>query len=229
MLTIIKRIFVAIAIISGIILGVLFLQDRTKKIEDRNYKEINKVIIDADTSDINIYKSKDESVRVVAYGTAKDEVQIIEGSKYLTINKKTSKKTCFLNCKNEIDVYVPEDFDRLEIKVEEGNINVDKVTVKNIVANTELGNISIYKTENVDLTSNTGNIYINIIKATNNSSIKTDVGNINITNTSNLKLEAKSETGSVVIPVIKEDQDFTLKIESKVGNIDIIHHENKSK
>ena len=229
MLTIIKRILVAIAIISGIILGVLFLQDRTKKIEDRNYKEINKVIIDADTSDINIYKSKDESVRVVAYGTAKDEVQIIEGSKYLTISKKTSKKTCFLNCKNEIDVYVPEDFDRLEIKVEEGNINVDKVTVKNIVANTELGNISIYKTENVDLTSNTGNIYINIIKATNNSSIKTEVGNINITNTSNLKLEAKSETGSVVIPVIKEDQDFTLKIESKVGNIDIIHHENKSK
>ena len=229
MLTIIKRILVAIAIISGIILGVLFLQDRTKKIEDRNYKEINKVIIDADTSDINIYKSKDESVRVVAYGTAKDEVQIIEGSKYLTITKKTSKKTCFLNCKNEIDVYVPEDFDRLEIKVEEGNINVDRVTVKNIVANTELGNISIYKTENVDLTSNTGNIYINIIKATNNSSIKTEVGNINITNTSNLKLEAKSETGSVVIPVIKEDQDFTLKIESKVGNIDIIHHENKSK
>ena len=54
MLTIIKRILVAIAIISGIILGVLFLQDRTKKIEDRNYKEINKVIIDADTSDINI-------------------------------------------------------------------------------------------------------------------------------------------------------------------------------
>ena len=229
MLTIIKRILVAIAIISGIILGVLFLQDRTKKIEDRNYKEINKVIIDADTSDINIYKSKDESVRVVAYGTAKDEVQIIEGSKYLTITKKTSKKTCFLNCKNEIDVYVPEDFEKLEIKVEEGNINVDKVTVKNIVANTELGNISIYKTENVDLTSNTGNIYINIIKATNNSSIKTEVGNINITNTSNLKLEAKSETGSVVIPVIKEDQDFTLKIESKVGNIDIIHHENKSK
>ena len=229
MLTIIKRILVAIAIISGIILGVLFLQDRTKKIEDRNYKEINKVIIDADTSDINIYKSKDESVRVVAYGTAKDEVQIIEGSKYLTITKKTSKKTCFLNCKNEIDVYVPEDFDRLEIKVEEGNINVDRVTVKNIVANTELGNISIYKTENVDLTSNTGNIYINIIKATNNSSIKTEVGNINITNTSNLKLEAKSETGSVVIPVIKEEQDFTLKIESKVGNIDIIHHENKSK
>ena len=229
MLTIIKRSLVAIAIISGIILGVLFLQDRTKKIEDRNYKEINKVIIDADTSDINIYKSKDESVRVVAYGTAKDEVQIIEGSKYLTITKKTSKKTCFLNCKNEIDVYVPEDFDRVEIKVEEGNINVDKVTVKNIVANTELGNISIYKTENVDLTSTTGNIYINIIKATNNSSIKTEVGNINITNTSNLKLEAKSETGSVVIPVIKEEQDFTLKIESKVGNIDIIHHENKSK
>ena len=229
MLTIIKRILVAIAIISGIILGVLFLQDRTKKIEDRNYKEINKVIIDADTSDINIYKSKDESVRVVAYGTAKDEVQIIEGSKYLTITKKTSKKICFLNCKNEIDVYVPEDFEKLEIKVEEGNINVDKVTVKNIVANTELGNISIYKTENVDLTSNTGNIYINIIKATNNSSIKTEVGNINITNTSNLKLEAKSETGSVVIPVIKEEQDFTLKIESKVGNIDIIHHENKSK
>ena len=132
MLKIIKNILLIIAIISGVILGILFLQDRTKKIEDRKYKDINKIVVESDSADINIYKSSNEYVRVVVYGSSKDTVKIIEGSKYLTITKETKKKNCFLNCKNEIDIYVPNNIEIIDIKTEIGNVNTDNVTIKNI-------------------------------------------------------------------------------------------------
>lgn len=228
MIKIIKISLIVLVVISGLILGILFLQDRTRKLEDRKYKEINKINVSSDTSNINFYKSEDEQIRVVVYGSNKDKVEIIEGTKSLIINKETGSKTCLLNCKNEINIYVPEDFENIEINSETGNINVEKVTIKNIKIDSDLGNINIFKTENVNITSNTGNVNINILKATNNSNIKTDVGNVYITNISNLKLETKSETGSVIKPVIKEEQEFTLKIETNVGNIDINHYDNKS-
>ena len=224
----IKITLVVIAILSGLILAILFLQDRTKKLEDRSYKEINKIIIDSDTADINFYKSGDEKVRVVVYGTSKDKVQIVEGTKYLTISKETKKKTCILNCKNEIDIYIPDDFEKIELKTSVGNIYAEKVTIKDITINSDIGNVSLDNVNVFNINTNVGNVTINTINAKNNSSIKTDVGNVTIDKLVNLKLDAKSEKGSVVIPYIKEEQEFTLKIESNVGNIDINQYEIKS-
>ena len=228
MLKIIKTTLIVIAILSALILAILFLQDRTKKLEDRKYKEINKITIESNSANINFYKSVDEQVRVVVYGSSKDKVQIIEGTKYLNISKDTKKKTCILNCKNEIDIYVPDNIENVEIKNEVGNILFDKVTVKNISINSETGDIDIYNTNILNINSKVGDILVNTINATNNSSIKTETGNVTIEKLVNLKLDAKSETGSVVIPVIKEEQDFTLNIDIKVGNVDIKKYENKS-
>ena len=216
MLKIIKTTLIVIAILSALILAILFLQDRTKKLEDRKYKEINKITIESNSANINFYKSVDEQVRVVVYGSSKDKVQIIEGTKYLNISKDTKKKTCILNCKNEIDIYVPDNIENVEIKNEVGNILFDKVTVKNISINSETGDIDIYNTNILNINSKVGDILVNTINATNNSSIKTETGNVTI------------EKGSVVIPVIKEEQDFTLNIDIKVGNVDIKKYENKS-
>ncbi len=228
MLKIIKTTLIIVAILSGVILAVLFLQDRTKKLEDRNYDDINKIIIESDTSNVNIYKSKNKDVRVVVYGSSKDNVKLIEGTKYLTVSKESKKKNCILNCKNEINIYVPDNFEIINIKSETGNINTESVTIKNLSIESETGNINIDKVNLLNVNNKIGNININTIDAINNCSIKTETGNITIEKIINLKIDSKSETGSVVIPVIKEEQKFTLKLETKVGNIDIKHHENKS-
>ena len=224
----IKISLIIVAIFSALILAILFLQDRTKKIEDRIYKEINKIIVESDTADINFYKSDDENVRAIVYGTSKDVVKLIEGTKYLTVSKETNSKICLLNCKNEIDLYVPDDFEKIEINSKTGNITIEEVSIKNIDISNDVGNVVIDKTNAVNINSNVGDISINTINATNNSSIKTETGNITIDKLINLKIDAKSETGSVVIPVIKSEQEFTLKIETKVGNVDIVKYENKS-
>ena len=106
MLRIIKITLIILAILSGTILAILFLQDRTKKLEEREYKEINSIVVATDNANINFHKSKDEKVKVVVYGSSKDFVEIIEGSKSLTISKMTGNTNCFLNCKNEVNIYI---------------------------------------------------------------------------------------------------------------------------
>ena len=101
MLKIIKTTLIVIAILSALILAILFLQDRTKKLEDRKYKEISKIIIESNSSNINFYKSDDEQVRVVVYGSQKDKVQIVEGTKYLNITQGNQPSLKGTSAKND--------------------------------------------------------------------------------------------------------------------------------
>lgn len=224
----IKIIIIVLVAISFSILSILFLQDRTRKLENRKYKDINKILITVDSSNINFYNSNDETVRVVIYGTKKDEVKIIEGTKNITIYKNTGNNMCFINCKNIIDIYVPSDFSTIDIKSDEGNINTNDLYINNIIIDTQDGNINIDKTNMVNISSNTGNININELNAKANSSIKTDTGNVYINKSINSYIDVKSSTGFITIPVFKEKQNFTLKIETNEGSIDIDRHENKS-
>ena len=228
MISKIKTILIVLVVISIAILGIFFVQDRTKKLEDRKYKEIESLNIYADSANINIYRSNDEQVRVVVYGTKNDTVEIIEGTRYLNISKTTGKNRCFLNCKNELDIYVPNEFKNIIIKSDVGNVTTENVSINNLSITTDVGNVTIDKVNVINVNSNVGNVVIKEINGTNNSSIKTEVGNVNVDKIINLKLAAKSETGSVVIPVIKEELQFTLNIETNIGNIDINSHEVKS-
>lgn len=228
MISKIKTILIVLVVISIAILGIFFVQDRTKKLEDRKYKEIESLNIYADSANINIYRSTDEQVRVVIYGTKNDTVELIEGSKYLNISKTTGKNRCFLNCKNELDIYVPNEFKNIIIKSDVGNVTTENISINNLSITTDVGNVTIDKVNVINVNSNVGNVVVKEVYGTNNSSIKTDVGNVNVDKIINLKLAAKSETGSVVIPVIKEELQFTLNIETNIGNIDINSHEVKS-
>ena len=228
MISKIKTILIVLVVISIAILGIFFVQDRTKKLEDRKYKEIESLNIYADSANINIYRSNDEQVRVVVYGTKNDTVEIIEGTRYLNISKTTGKNRCFLNCKNELDIYVPNEFKNIIIKSDVGNVKTENISINNLSITTDVGNVTIDKVNVINVNSNVGNVVIKEVYGTNNSSIKTDVGNVNVDKIINLKLAAKSETGSVVIPVIKEELQFTLNIETNIGNIDINSHEVKS-
>ena len=228
MISKIKTILIVLVVISIAILGIFFVQDRTKKLEDRKYKEIESLNIYADSANINIYRSNDEQVRVVVYGTKNDTVEIIEGTRYLNISKTTGKNRCFLNCKNELDIYVPNEFKNIIIKSDVGNVKTENISINNLSITTDGGNVTIDKVNVINVNSNVGNVVIKEVYGTNNSSIKTDVGNVNVDKIINLKLAAKSETGSVVIPVIKEELQFTLNIETNIGNIDINSHEVKS-
>ena len=225
---IIKVILIILVIISLGILAILFLQDRTKKIEDRKYNEIEKINVNSDVANINIYNTEKDYVRVIVYGTKKDKVTFIEGTKYLDIKKETGNNFCLIDCKNQVDIYVPDNYPNIVITSDVGNISQEDVVINNITVKTNEDNIKLYKTNALYITTEVGNVSINEINATKDSLIKTDVGNIDIDTIINLNIDAKTELGNIVKPVIKEEQKFTLKIETNVGEININHHENKS-
>lgn len=224
----INSILVVLVVISVIILGILFFQDKTKKLEDRSYKEIEKIIVGVDSANINIYKSLDNNVRVVIYGTKKDNTEIIEGSKELTVHYTSKDTVCFLKCNKSVDIYVPDKFPELRITTTTGDIYSSDVTVNNMNAFSQDGNITIDKVQNVDVDTTYGDVSIKEINANDDSYIKTNTGDINISKIINLNLNIITEFGHKVVPVIRNEQDYTLKIETNVGIINIDSHEDKS-
>lgn len=224
----IKNILMILVIISMVLLGILFFQDGSKKLEDRSYKEINKITINGDSSDITFHKSDDQNVRVVVKGSNKDKIELIEGTRTLTINQKTSKSICIFHCRKEIEIYLPDNFPNIIITTDLGNINTDKQTINNIEINTNVGNVSLYKINTSNIKTDVGDIFIKEINATGNSTLTSNIGNIEIDKIINLNLDIKSDLGGRVVPVIKTPQEYTLKIETNIGNIDIDKYEDKS-
>ena len=227
-MTNIKKVLIALVAISLVILVLLFLQDGSKKLEDRSYKEINNIVINGDVADITFHKSEDEKVRVVVTGSKKDIVELIEGTKSLIINQTSKNSFCIFRCSKEIEVYLPDNFLSVNINSNVGDISSDNLTINNVLIKNSVGDISLYKTNIVDITSDVGDVFIKEIKGTGDSKIISNVGDIEIDKIINLNLDVKSDIGDKVIPVIKDKQEYTLKIETNVGDIDIDSYDDKS-
>lgn len=225
-----KKIFNVI--ISMIVLfALLFIltyitQDKTKLLEDRKYKDIDKIIINSEIANITFYNSEDEHTKVVIYGLERDKVELIEGSKELTIEKHGKKGNCLINCNNKIDIYLPNDLDSLSITTDVGNINTKKININNLTVKTDVGNVTVGNTNIVNITTNVGNVSINEIKGTDNSVIKTDVGNIIVNKVYNLKVE--SNVDLVNSSIVESNGEFTLKLETNVGSVKVKNYDNKS-
>ena len=221
------KILLAILIVCIIIISLIFLfQDNTKLLEDRKYKDIEELIINSEVASVNFYKSDDLNTRVVIYGLTSDNVELIEGNKELSINKRGANGFCLINCDNKIDVYLPTDLKKLSITTDVGSINTQNIIADSINIKTDVGNISIGKTNVVNITTNVGSVSVKQIEGTSNSFIKTDVGSINIEKISNLKIESNVELGSS--DIINSDGEFILKLETNVGSVKVSNYENKS-
>ena len=221
------KILLAILIVCIIIISLIFLfQDNTKLLEDRKYKDIEELIINSEVASVNFYKSDDLNTRVVIYGLTSDNVELIEGNKELSINKRGANGFCLINCDNKIDIYLPTDLKKLSITTDVGSINTQNIIADSINIKTDVGNISIGKTNVVNITTNVGSVSVKQIEGTSNSFIKTDVGSINIEKISNLKIESNVELGSS--DIINSDGEFILKLETNVGSVKVSNYENKS-
>lgn len=226
-----KVIKIVVSIVILLILGFIatyLSQDKSKKLEDRKYKEIEELIIDTNAVDVNFYKSSDEYLRVVIYGFSTDTVDLVEGSHDLSIKVHKKEHRCMLNCKQEISIYVPNTLDKLEVSSIMGNIDLGEQNVKNLVINDETGNVNVNHVNFANIKTNTGDIIIKEIEATDNSKITTNTGNINIDKIIGLKVEAESDSGNVKVPTIENEEEFTLNVKTSLGNINIKEYENKS-
>lgn len=101
--------------------------------------------------------------------------------------------------------------------------NAGKVTigeVGNIKAKNDLGDITIEKvTNSLELKDSCGDITIDEIIITKNSSIKNDLGKVKIGFTNEIYIDASTDLGKVKINENTRQSDITLKIENSCGDI----------
>ena len=107
---------------------------------------------------------------------------------------------------------------KVRISNSHGDIKID--TMEDVRIENDRGDIEIKSVNSyLDLQSEYGNININAIEIDKDSTINVDYGDINIKDTNEVYISAKTDLGNVEIKNNYKDADISLKIESDCGDI----------
>lgn len=108
----------------------------------------------------------------------------------------------------------------IDIKQSSGDVKVKTVNEATILNN--YGDIEITTVNNyLDLSNDCGDIKIDNINLTQNSTIKDDLGDIKIGSTNKIYIDAETELGDVSITNNYPKSDILLKIENDCGDIKV--------
>lgn len=204
-------------------------------------KDIKNIEIKQNSGDITFKETTNNYVQVVIYGENKDDVQVNLSNGKLDINYTNKKNYAFFNfggIKNDIIVYVPSNYsNEIAIKNDYGNCKItdlEKATVNidcdagdvelekvnNATIKCDYGNIEIKEIMNkCNIKANCGNIKIGSMLIKENSTIKADLGNVNIDNTNDIYIDVDVDLGNTNINKNNRNSDVTLKINCNCGNV----------
>lgn len=224
----------------GIIFG--FGSKSTKVIYDNQFKleDIKSIKIKEDAGDITIKETSNESIQVVLYGDDEDDAKVILSNGKLDIDNTHKRRRIFGGSKNDIIVYIPSTYaNEIEIENDYGNCeiadlenatlnidcdagNVEVGKVKNAKIKCDFGNVEVEEILNkCDIKADCGNIEINKISIQENSTIKANLGDIDINHTNDIYIEANVDLGKTNISSNNRNSNVTLKIECDCGNVDV--------
>ena len=211
--------------------------------ESYNFEEIRNIEIISDAGNITFEESEDETIRIVAYGENSDDCEISLNNHKLKIDYSENFRINFFgfnSYSNDIKVYIPSNYsEEINIKsnygncmitdLEEATISVDSDCgnvilgkVKNLKVKCDLGNIEIGTILNkFNIENDCGNVTIDSIEIKEDSSIKSDLGDVEIRETNDIYVDAKVDLGHVEINNNNRNSDITLKIDSDCGNIKV--------
>ncbi len=210
--------------------------------ESYNIQEINNVEILSNAADIKIENGIDENIRVVVYGEDTSDVKVDFYNNKLAIdNSRHSKKWSFFSSYiNEIVVYIPRNYsNEINIKNNYGNCqaddlenatinidadcgNIELQKIKDVNVNCSFGNVSIRTVLNkIKVNSDCGNVKIEELQIKENSSIKSDYGNVKINHTNDIYIEANVDLGDVKVKNNNRSAEITLKIDADCGDVKV--------
>lgn len=216
----------------------------TNIIYDNEFKleDIKNINIKQDAGDIIIKETSSDYIKVELYGKEEKDVNvdIDEGNLKIDFTHKKVRFISFGGTKNDIIVYIPSNYSN-EIKIENdygkcdienlenAKINIDADAgdiklgkIKNATIKCDYGNVEIDEILNqCDIKSDCGNIDINQISIKEDSTIISNLGNIEINNTNDIYIDANVDLGKVNINNNNRNSNVTLKINSDCGNITV--------
>jgi len=214
----------------------------TNVIYDNQFEleKVNHIEIRGDAGDILIKETSDNYIKVVLYGDDSNDAKVDLNNGKLNVDNTHKKHRLFGGRKNESIIYIPSNYsNEIKIKNDYGNceitdfenatLNIDCDAgdvevgkVKNATIKCDYGNIEAKEILNkCDIKADCGNIKIDRISIQENSSIKANLGNVDINSTNDIYIEADVDLGKTNIANNNRNSNITLKIECDCGNITI--------
>lgn len=177
-------------------------------------KTINKLVIDLKGANVSVSTSVDNDIKLEHIYSEKDKLNsnlysYNEGDT-LYINEYPYNKTNTISQKETLNIYVPEQykFDQIEIKNENGRINVDNLKANKLEIESKTGNVDIRNTE-VPTISIDGDRFgvnlSNIIAQKLSSSINDVQFNLSNSMINNVDIKNKEKSAIIIDELISEN------------------------
>lgn len=206
-------------------------------------EEIKNINVKQDAGDIIFKESENEHIRIIVYGANQEEVDVGIDNYNLNIDYKQKRNFVFWNfgtMKSDIIIYLPADYSNdikinndygvcelpdlenasVDIDCDAGDVILGKI--KDAKIKCDYGNVQIKEVLNkCDIKANCGNIEIEKIFIQENSTIKADLGNVDINNTNDIYIEADVDLGKTNINKNNRNAAVILKINCDCGNVTI--------
>ena len=221
------------------------IKKSTNIIFDKTYslEDINNIDIRQDTGDVIFRETTEDNIQVIIYGENKTDVDVNFNQNGLSIDNTHNKKFVFLNfgvIAKDIVVYIPSTYNKtIKIKNDCGNCemldlenatvdidcdcgNVKLGKVKNVTVKCDLGDTEIKEVLNkCDIRADCGDIEIDTISIEEDSTIKAELGNVDINKTDDIYIESEVDLGKTKIFQNNRNSEITLKINCDCGNVTV--------
>lgn len=205
--------------------------------------DINNITIRSQAGDVNFEESSNDQIRIVVYGRNSEDCKITNTSGILKVDSSNNSNHNWFNFNSyisDIIVYLPSNYENeINIKINYGDcnlINLENATinidsdcgdiktgkVKNISVDSSYGDVNIGTVLNkCNLESSCGDIDIDNVNIKENSSIKSNLGDIKINNITDVYVDAKVDLGDIKVRNNNRHSEITLKIDNDCGDIKV--------
>lgn len=204
------------------------IPSRTTVIFDESYdaNEVKKISVDNNAGDITIKTTNDGKVRLVAEGFSdKNFSAAVDGDTLNATGYQLNKSDILdFNSKRgtEITLYIPKDFESLDIATDFGDVDIEGALNTTLTINNDMGDINIAALSgSFNLHTDMGNIEIKRANITENSTVTTDMGDIDIEQANAVNIYAKTSMGECDIKNSDPSSPVTLTAETSMGDIEI--------
>ena len=208
-------------------------------------EDFRNITFKADTEDITLIPSSDDTCKVVCLEEKDDPHQVSVQGDTLTICRKEKQKIQFFNIgiiteSPKIEVYLPNDkyqalsvdadtsdvnipknfsFESISVMLDTGDIKCQASVNANVTMKTETGNITISEisASEMKLASETGRMDIKNVELSGNLEIREETGRVDMENVTCRNLTSHGDTGKIALTNVVASGE--LNIERSTGDV----------
>lgn len=240
-ITVIVLLTVIVVLLSGILIYAIFnggglmlnFNSKNQTVFDESFdsSDVSKITVNSSFGNINIKQSDTHEIRVFTKDGNEEYFSAVSKDGVITIeNKSKNQGSAKLNSlfgkrnvPSDIDIYIPENcIDKIEISSDFGNVEIDTLNNISLKVDCSYGNIEAdYLGGDFDLNTDMGNVKIDKINISKDSSASSSMGDIEIDDTNDVKIDYETSMGKCDIKHNNPSSSVTLKAKTSMGDVEI--------